>query len=119
MICIPRLGHEGTCTGQKCVLVVRIVSSGVSNVIQNLLSVQAISLCNGEEANGTECTLRVNIETFALATSHANWQLARHSKGVAQLGLSGPKLAKHLGNRTSLDSTCCTTRSEYMRFQPD
>jgi len=65
--------------------VIRIVCSCVCNIIQYFFSVQAVSLCNREKANGTEGALRVDVQALSLSTTHVYRQLACDRERVAQL----------------------------------
>lgn len=81
----PRFGHQGASAGEQLLLMIRIVCSSVSDVVENLFSLQAIPFCDGESTNRTEGALRVNEQTLALTTTHIYWELARHRQRMAQL----------------------------------
>lgn len=83
---------------------VGVICTRIGDVIQDFLAVQSISLCNSENTDWAECTLRVDVQAFTLAAAHAHGKLACHSESVTKLGLSSPELAKEFGHGTGLDA---------------
>ena len=82
-----------------------IVCSSIGNVIQHLLSVQAISFCDREKTNGAESALRVDVQALSLPTAHVYWQLTCYGECVAELRLSRPELPKQFSDSTGLNAT--------------
>jgi len=85
--------------------VIRIVRSSIGNVIQHFFSVQAISLCNSEKTNGTESTLRVDVQALSFPATHVYRQLACNGERMTQLRLPRPELPKEFSNRAGLEAT--------------
>lgn len=84
---------------------VRVVGSGVGDVVKHVLWVQPVALGDLHEALRAECALSVNVQALALAASHVDWELACHAERVAQLRFAGPKFSVDFGNGPSLHST--------------
>lgn len=84
---------------------IRIICSGVGNIIQHLFSVQAISFRNREKTNGAESALRVDIQALSLSTTHVYRQLTCYGECVAQLRLSRPELPEEFSDSTGLNAT--------------
>jgi len=85
--------------------VIRVICSCIGNIIQHLFSVQAVSLRNSKETNGTESALCIDVKAFTLPTTHVYWELACHCERVTQLRLSRPELPKEFSDRTGFDAT--------------
>jgi hypothetical protein len=66
----PGFRHEGTGSCEELVLMVRIVSSCICNIIKNLFSIEAVTLCNGKEADRAEGALSVDIQTLSFPPTH-------------------------------------------------
>lgn len=73
---------------------IRVIRSGIGNVIQHFLSIQAVSFRNGEKTNRPKSSLRVDVQALALSTTHINGQLTRYGEGMTELRLPRPKLPK-------------------------
>jgi hypothetical protein len=84
---------------------VRIIRPRICHIVQDLLPAQAVSLRNGEEPNGTESSLGVDVETLAFTTTHTYGQLACHCKRVAYLGLSSAEFTKEFSDGASFNPT--------------
>mmetsp|Transcript_9833 Transcript_9833/g.17543 ORF Transcript_9833/g.17543 Transcript_9833/m.17543 type:complete len:264 (+) Transcript_9833:537-1328(+) len=73
-----------------------VVGTGVRDVLQHILAVETIPLCNRHEALGPKRTLSIDVERLALSTTTVNRQLARDAQRMTELRLSTSKLAKYL-----------------------
>lgn len=83
---------------------VRVVGTGVGDVVEYLFSTQAVPVCYAEQANRPECAFGVDIETFSFAAAHVEGELACHGEGVADLGFARSEFAKDFGHRASFDA---------------
>jgi hypothetical protein len=95
--------------------VVSVIRARICDVVQNLLSIQAIALSDSQQTNRSEGTLSVDVEAFAFTAAHAHRKLARNGKGMANLRLSSPEFSKHLGYSASFDPAWDESAAEYMR----
>lgn len=71
----PRLGHHRTSLDEELRLVVGVVGPSVRDVVEDVLSVHAVALGDGEEADGTESALGVDVEALALSSLHVDREL--------------------------------------------
>jgi hypothetical protein len=62
---------------------VGVIRSGVGDVIQNLLSIESISFRRSKDTDRTKGAFGINVQAFAFTSSHADWELASNSKGMA------------------------------------
>ena len=81
-----------------------IICSGISDIVQDFFSVQPKSLGGCQHTNRTECALGVDVQTFALTTTHADWELTRNRKGMAQLRFSCSKFTEEFGDRAGFNT---------------
>lgn len=99
------LAHHGCCLVEELQLMVRIVGTRVSNIVEDLFAGETITVGNREQTDRTKGTLGVDIQTLAFAAAHIERQLASHSEGVANLRLSSSKFAKELSDTAGFDAT--------------
>lgn len=75
----PTLLHHRGGLDQQLALVVRVVSSCVGNVVENLFSIQVVPLRNRKETLGPEGAFRVDVQALSLATAHRARKLGERS----------------------------------------
>jgi hypothetical protein len=75
---------------------VGIVSSSISDIVEDFLSNESVSLGNRQESNWPEGSLGIDVETLALTSTHIKGQLAGYCKSVADLTLSRSEFSKNL-----------------------
>lgn len=83
---------------------VRVVCSCICNVVQHLLSIQAIALRYCKQTNRTEGTFGINVQALALSSTHRHRKLTSDGEGMTNLGFPRSELAKKLGNSARLDT---------------
>ena len=101
-----RLAHHLAGLVEQLELVVRVVGSGVGDVVQDFFAGEAVAVGDGEEAHRAEGAFGVDVEAFALAAAHVEGKLAGYGEGVADLGLAGAELAEDFGDGAGFDAAC-------------
>ena len=82
---IPGLGHHGGCLHEELTLVVGVVSSGVGNIVQDVVSGEAEPLGRCQQPLGAKSALSVDEEALPFGPSHVNRELASNGHRVYQL----------------------------------
>lgn len=98
------LAHHGRSSDEELSLVVSVVGTGDSDVVEDVLAVETKPLSNGHETLRTERSLSVDVEGTTVSTSLIEGELGTDAELVAELGLSGSELTKDLSDGTRLDS---------------
>ena len=75
---------------------IRVVCTGICNIIQDFLADETESLCDCEQPHRSECSLCIDVETLAFTATHVEGQLAGHCERMADLTLTCSELSKNL-----------------------
>ena len=59
-----------------------VVGAGVGDVVEDILAVHSVPLGDGEETDGAEGTLGVDVEALAFSTLHVDRELSEESVSV-------------------------------------
>mmetsp|Transcript_34704 Transcript_34704/g.107876 ORF Transcript_34704/g.107876 Transcript_34704/m.107876 type:complete len:391 (-) Transcript_34704:51-1223(-) len=102
--CVAGLAEDPAHLGEELLLVLGVVRAGVRHVLQDVLLVEAVSACNGDEPLRPERALRVDVESLALRAAVLGRHLAGHAQRMAQLGLAAAELPEDLRDLARLDA---------------
>jgi len=103
-----------------------IICACIGDIVKYFFAIEAVALCNSQQAYGAEGAFGVDVQAFALAAAHRNRKLSSvvsdlegaegsmgrstHLAGdgecVADLRLARAEFAKELGNGTSFNPAC-------------
>lgn len=85
---------------------VRVVGAGVGDIVEDFLAGEAVAVGDGEQADGAECALCVDVETFAFPAAHVEGELAGYCQGVTDLGFPSAEFAEDFGDGAGFDAAC-------------
>ena len=89
---IPGLGHHGGCLHEELTLVVGVVSAGVGNIVEDVVSGEAESLCRCQQPLGAKGALCVDVEALSFGPSHVYRKLASNGHCVCQLRFASSEM---------------------------
>lgn len=99
------LTHHGRGSDEELGLVVSVVGTGDSDVVEDVLTIKTKPLGDGHETFGTERSLSVDVEGTSISTTLIEGELGTDTELVAELGLSCSELTKDLSDGAGLDSS--------------
>lgn len=99
-------GFSHHCAGldQKGGLVIRIVSTSVRNIVEDLITIQPKSTSNLHKPLRSKGSFRINVKALSGSASLLDGELTGDSQGVANLSFTRSKLSKKFRDGTSFET---------------
>lgn len=97
-------GHHGGGLNEELRLVIGVESLGDSDVVEDIVGIEAVTFSDGAETLGAESTFGVDEESHSFTTALFERKLAHDAKLVAELRLASAEFTEEFSDAASFDT---------------